>query len=55
MPLYPASRNGPRLRIDTKAHRVIRKVQLVESISESVNLEYELTYAVTMSIKIRLK
>ena len=32
MPLYPASRNGPRLRIEPKAIRTVGKVQLVKFI-----------------------
>ena len=43
MPLYPASRNGTRLRIDTKVIRVIGMILLAESNSESANFQYELT------------
>lgn len=43
MPLYPASRNGPRLHIDTKVIRVIGMMLLVDSNSESGKFQYELT------------
>ena len=43
MPVDLASLNSARLRIDTKAIRVIGNVQVMEFMRESINLKYECT------------
>ena len=43
MPVNLASLNSARLRIDTKAIRVIGNVQVMEFMPESINLQYECT------------
>ena len=48
MSLYPASRNGPRLLVDTKAIRVIGILQMIEFMPELANLGREPTLAVAI-------
>ena len=54
MPLYPANRSGPRVRIDTKAIRMASNLQAEEFMAESANLEHEQTSAATFLLVLQV-